>query len=82
MGILVVGLLKPSFALFWCCYPMWGSSTIQVSLKEEMKENGPFRPHLKVKQLLEKLLFLLLILSIAFCKALVYEAKTFFFPSL
>lgn len=43
-----------------------------------MKKNGPFRPDLKMKQLLQKLIFLWLILSITFSKTLVYHANTIY----
>ena len=39
---------------------------------EEMKKNDPVRPNLKMKERLQKLIFLWLILSITFSKTLVY----------
>lgn len=76
------GVTKTLICLFWVLYPRWGCSTIKVSLKEEMKENGPFRPHLRVKQLPEKLLFLLLILSYPSARLWCMMPKHFFLLSL
>ena len=46
---------------------------------EEMKKNDLVRPNLKMKELLQKLIFLWLILSITFSKILVYFSMLNYF---
>ena len=80
MGVTREEILKPSLTCFDAVVRD-GDSPLRPHLQKGEMKKWPFRPYLKVKQLLEKLIFLLLILSITFMKYLVYYAKKYLFFS-